>query len=71
VFWTTSDSPTFDEAKAVKQPLVSDGQMHDYAVKLGDNPLWAGKRITGLRLDPGSGPAGVEVKIDAVRGLAQ
>jgi len=71
VFWTTADSPGFDEPKSVRVPLVFDGQMHDYALKLGSHPLWAGKRITGLRIDPGSGPAGVEVRIDAVRALAQ
>ena len=52
-----------------RRVLVCDGAMHDYAVKVGSHPQWAGKRITGLRLDPGSGPAGVTIRIDAVRGM--
>ncbi|MCE5240254.1 hypothetical protein LLH23_17460 [bacterium] len=69
VFWTTSDSPGFDEAKSARTKLIADGQMRDYAIPVGSHPLWAGKRLTGFRIDPGSGPAGVEVQIDAVRGM--
>ncbi|MEN6304954.1 MAG: hypothetical protein ABFD96_19640 [Armatimonadia bacterium] len=67
VFWTTSESPDFAEARSTRAPLVADGQFHEVTVKVGDNPQWAGKRVTGLRLDPGGGPAGVEVRVDYVK----
>ncbi|MEI6501680.1 MAG: hypothetical protein WCP21_11735, partial [Armatimonadota bacterium] len=68
VFWTTEDAPGFDEDKTLKLPLIADGQFHDYRIPVGDSPQWQGKRITGLRLDPGSGPTDGSVRIDFVRG---
>lgn len=64
MFWTTSESPDFAEVRSVRAPLVTDGHFHEVMVKVGDHPQWAGKRVTGLRLDPGSGPA---VRVDYVR----
>lgn len=69
VFWGTSDSRDFDEAKSARVPLIADGQFHDYQMPVGQNPQWKGRRITSLRIDPGSGPADTEVQFDLIRGL--
>lgn len=71
VFWTTADSPNYEEAKSLRTSLIADGQMHEYRLPMSSHPMWAGKRITGFRLDPGGGPPGVSVKIDYVRGASE
>jgi len=67
LFWTTKDSPTTDEAKAVFLPLVPDGQFHTLTVDVGKHPRWTGV-ITGLRIDPGGGVSAGQFAIDYVRG---
>lgn len=69
LFWGTSDSRDFDEAKSARVPLIADGQFHDYQVPVGQSLQWKGKRIVILRVDPGSGPADTEVQFDLIRGL--
>ena len=69
VFWTTEDSPDFEEAKSLKVPLIADGEFHDYQVPVGESPRWQGRRVTGLRLDFGNGPAGAVVRLDSIRGM--
>jgi hypothetical protein len=52
VYWTTQASPAWDEPKSVLVPIESDGEVHRYVVDLSGHELWAGQRITGLRLNP-------------------
>jgi len=66
-FWITQASPGFDEAKSVAFPVKPDGEWHEYRVSMGEHAQWTGT-ITGLRLDPTSGGADVEVAIDWIRG---
>ncbi|MBI3270364.1 MAG: hypothetical protein HYZ53_15250 [Planctomycetes bacterium] len=47
-FWTTRESPTWDEEKSVRFPLAHDGVPHDYSV-----PLPVAGTLFRLRLDPG------------------
>ncbi len=67
LFWTTDDSPSFDEAKSVPLPLVADGQFHTLTVDLSRHPLWTGL-ITALRIDTGGGARTGEFAIDYVKG---
>jgi hypothetical protein len=68
LFWATADSPDFDEAKSIHFPIVADGQMHEYAIKVCDSNLWVGHRITALRIDPCNGPRNTDVSVDYVMG---
>ena len=52
LFWTTSEEPYFDQQKSFPFALQSDGQYHDYFLNLELIPKWAGKQITGIRIDP-------------------
>jgi hypothetical protein len=67
LFWTTKDSPSFDESKSVYLPLAADGEFHTLKVDLSSHPGWTGE-ITGLRIDPGGGAAAGEFSIDYIRG---
>jgi hypothetical protein len=67
-YWTTSDSPSFAEDKTAKIAIRGDGEFHDYFFEVGDHPMWRGKTITAIRLDPMSGATAAEIKIDFIRG---
>jgi len=68
LFWTTEEAPGFDEAKSLRFNLVGDGRWHEYRLAPGDHPLWKGKMITALRIDPGGGAATGRFSIDYIRG---
>jgi len=67
LFWTTSVAPSFSQDKSVPFALQSDGQYHDYLLNLSSTPGWAGRVITGIRIDP-TGVAATEFDIDCVLG---
>lgn len=55
IYFTTSASSGFDEAKAVAFPTFNDGEWHDYRVYMQAHPLWQGT-ITRIQVHPiGSG----------------
>jgi len=68
LFWTTESAPAFDEDKTVRFAVQPDGQFHEYVLKPGGHPLWAGQTITALRIDPTGGAPSGEFAIDYVRG---
>ena len=43
------------EEMCIHFDVVPDGQMRDVRINVGDHPLWRGRRIVGLRLDPEHG----------------
>lgn len=68
LYWTTVDSPQYAEDKTVKIQIRGDGKPHDYYFDVGRHPMWRGKTITGLRLDPMSGADAADIRIDFIRG---
>ncbi|HUS92385.1 MAG TPA: hypothetical protein VM695_11075 [Phycisphaerae bacterium] len=56
-FYATTESPNWEERKSVRFGLQHDGKWHDTDVR-----LVVKGTLTGLRLDPGSGPGRVEVE---------
>ena len=64
LFWST-DFARESEATSYTFPLIGDGQFHEYALKVGDVPTWAGE-IRRLRLDPGY-TIGAHVEVDYIR----
>jgi hypothetical protein len=48
-------------------PLQTDGQFHDYVLRPGQHPAWAGQTITALRLDPSNGARDATFAIDHIR----
>jgi hypothetical protein len=67
-YWTTADSPNFAEDKTVKFLIISDGEYHEYLIEVGNHPLWKGKRITAIRIDPTGGAPDAKFSIDYIRG---
>lgn len=67
-YWTTTDSPHWAEDKTAKISIQSDGKFHDYYFEVGQHPLWRGKTISAIRLDPMSGATAAEIRIDFIRG---
>jgi len=67
LFWTTSDSPNFDEAKSLRFRVLPQSEFAEYELPVGEHPLWQGT-ITGLRLDPGGGTTSGEFAVDYIRG---
>ncbi len=68
VYWTTQDSPRFAEDKTVRFAVQPDGRFHVYRLPVGDHPMWRGRRITALRIDPTSGAPDAHISIDYIRG---
>ncbi|MBC7329929.1 hypothetical protein H5T88_06165 [bacterium] len=68
LYWATADSPNFAEDKTVKFPIISDGKYHEYVIDVGNHPLWKGKRITAIRIDPTGGAPDARFSIDYIRG---
>ncbi len=52
LYWITEDSPSWDEAKSIHRPLQPGTNFSQYLFEVGKHPLWAGKTVTGIRLDP-------------------
>jgi len=65
-YWTTQDSPHFDEQKVVNIAIVPDGRLRDYVFPVGEHRNWNGV-ITHLRLDP-SNAAAADIVIQSIRG---
>jgi len=59
IFWTTVQSPEWEQKKSAGFDLVHDGEWHDYVV-----PLDVRGTLTNLRLDPGTAPG--EIQLDSV-----
>ncbi len=68
LFWSTEQSPGFDEPRTLAFVLIPDGQFHEYRLEVGRLPAWSGETITGLRLDPCGGTRSGEFSIDYLRG---
>ncbi|MCL4202341.1 MAG: hypothetical protein KJ000_07585 [Pirellulaceae bacterium] len=67
LFWTTEQSPEFDEAKSVRFQIIPDGRYHEYRLQMRQHPDWSGQTITQLRLDPCNGVRFGEFQIDYLR----
>lgn len=68
VFWATQDDPTLTEPRSITFAVEDDGEMHEYVIEVGRHAMWAGQRITMLRLDPIVGMGPVKVELDYLRG---
>ena len=64
LFWQTTTNQ-ISEATAARVELKSDGQFHDYVIKVGENRRWRG-RLAAFRLDPCS-RSGATVEIDSIK----
>ncbi|MCL5270098.1 MAG: thrombospondin type 3 repeat-containing protein [bacterium] len=53
-FWHHALDPVFTAAKQMVFTATPDGQYHTYQIHTGIHTEWAGKTITGLRIDPNS-----------------
>ena len=67
LFWTTAESPNFDEAKSLHFRVTSQREFSEYELAVGNHPLWRGT-ITALRLDPGGGTPSGEFAVEYIRG---
>jgi hypothetical protein len=67
LFWTTEQSPEFDEEKSVRFTIIPDGRYHEYRLLMQQHPAWTGQTITQLRLDPCNGARSGEFQIDYLR----
>jgi hypothetical protein len=56
------------EEMCIRFPVEAGAPMRDIRIPVGDHPLWRGRRITYLRLDPEHGAAPGQVQIESVRG---
>ena len=68
LYWSTELAPGFSEERTLVFPLQADGQFHDYVLRPGEDPGWAGQVITALRLDPGNGASNAIFALDYLRG---
>jgi hypothetical protein len=66
LYWITEDSPNWSEDKSIHLPLQSGPDFKSYLFEVGRHPRWAGKTITGIRLDPADGPGG-EFAVQSIR----
>ena len=66
IFWTGPWVGGWSEGNSVRFPLRADNGWHTYTIALDDHPRWRGP-ITGIRIDPGSGPAGAVFEVDHFR----
>ena len=64
---STADQPGYAEARVAHFQVIPDGQFHEYRIAVGNDPLWKGHSITGIRLDPMNGAPGAQIRIDWVR----
>ncbi len=67
LYWTTEDSPNWAEDKAIHLPFRPGPDLNEYVFEVGRHPLWAGKTITGIRLDPADGADGGEFAVESIR----
>ncbi len=69
-FWITDTEPTYADRRYLSVTVQPDGEWHEVVVPVATHPLWKGKRICGIRIDPTSGGArpGDHLQLDWVRG---
>ncbi len=67
--WITAEEPNWGGNKGLGVSLIPDGQFHDYVFDVGSRKEWAGKRITGLRLDPTAGGPGGSFELESIKGV--
>jgi hypothetical protein len=67
LYWITEDSPSWTEDKSIHLPFKPGPDFGDYVFEVGRHSLWAGKTITGIRLDPVDGGNGVEFAVKSIR----
>jgi hypothetical protein len=66
VFWRTLGNPAVHEKPVTFAIRPNDSQLTTYSIDLSSHPLWKGKIITGLRIDPEAGVARGEVEIESI-----
>jgi hypothetical protein len=66
LYWITEDSPHWAEDKAMRLPLKPGPDFSEYVFEVGRHPLWAGKTITAIRLDPMDGGNGGEFAVQSI-----
>jgi hypothetical protein len=69
LFWDTEAEPGFSESKSVHFTVEGDGQMHYYFLDVASHDMWAGQRITALRIDP-INVSGADFAIDYIAGAS-
>jgi hypothetical protein len=69
VYWITADSPNWAEDKTIRLPFKPGLDFNEYVFEVGRHPLWAGKTIIGIRLDPADGGSGGEFAVESIRTL--
>jgi hypothetical protein len=67
LYWITEDSPLWAEDKSIRLPLKAGPDFSEYVFEVGQHPLWAGKTVIGIRLDPMDGGNGGEFALKSVR----
>lgn len=67
IFWGTEHEPGSAAQRQVGFELKGDATLEEVRVPVGAHPQWAGQAIISVRIDPGSGAAGVQIRIAAVR----
>ena len=68
IYWITADSPDWAEDKVIHLPLAPDYRFREFVFEVGRDNMWAGKTITGIRLDPVEGGTGGKFEVDYIRG---
>jgi len=66
LYWITEDSPQWAEDKSIHLPLKPGPDFSEYVFEVGRHPLWAGKTIIGIRLDPRDGGDGGEFAVESI-----
>lgn len=65
LYWADVSNQNFTEARSVHFPVNADGEMHEYRLRLADNPEYKGT-IIQFRFDPANEPGG-SVRVKSVR----
>lgn len=67
-FWGTSEQPYPTAEKVVNINVTADGQIREYILDMKAHPLWNGKEIVLIRLDPASNAPAAEFQVDYITG---
>ena len=67
LYWITEDRPDWAEDKSIHLPFKPGPDFSEYVFEVGRHPLWAGKTIIGLRLDPRDGDGPGEFAVQSLR----
>ena len=68
LYFQAEGSKANAEGMCVHFDIIPDGQLRDVRINVGSHPLWRGRRITRLRLDPEHGAHPGTVEIESIRG---